>query len=311
MKGDPVKTKLVPALLIASMFLSVWSAGAADVKKSGGDQATKKPAAAEESAPAPITILSIIPAQGESGKTVTLSGSGFTPDTTVYLASNQITPEVSGSKLLTFEVPDLQPGLYALFLRRGDGTTSKPYNFSITPPKPSISDLSPDTVVACSSGRDREVTVYGKNFRSDSKLLFDGAAIKSSFDSPQSLTFTTPQVPGGLHQVQVQNPDDTLSGVQALMVDARPEITGVTQGEERVSSYDLLIDGINFQQRSTLVVDGRPIVNSGLERESVSFVDCTHMVYERHPYDNTLKTLRLQVITPGGGESAVIQVTAP
>lgn len=309
MKGDNVKTKLAPVLLIAAMFFFAWSAGAADIKKSG-HQATQKPAA-EEPPPAPIFILSIIPAQGEPGKTVTLSGSGFTPDTTVYLANNETTPEVSGSKLLTFEVPDLQPGLYALYLRRGDGTVSKPYNFTVTPPKPSISDLSPGSVVACSSGRDRDVTVYGKNFRPGSKLLFDGAAIKSSFDSSESITFATPQVPGGLHQVQVQNPDDTLSGVQALMIDARPEITSVTQGEERVSSYDLLIDGINFQQRSTLVVDGKPIINSGLERESVSYVDCTHMVYERHPYDNSPKTIRLQVITPGGGESSVIQVTAP
>lgn len=310
MKGDNVKTKLAAMLLIAAAFFSVGNAGAAGAKKDG-KPAAQKPAVEEPPPPAPIFILSIIPAQGEPGKTVILSGSGFTQDTTVYLANNEVTPEVSGTKLLAFEIPDLQPGLYALYLRRGDSAVSKPYNFTITPPKPSISDLSPDSVVACSSGRDREVTVYGKNFRADSRVLFDGAAIKSSYDSPQSLTFTTPQVPGGLHQVQVQNADDTASGIQALMVDARPEITGVTQGEERVSSYDLLIDGINFQQRSTLVVDGRPIVNSGLERERVTYVDCTHMVYERHPYDNTLKTLRLQVITPGGGESSVIQVTAP
>ena len=93
------------------------------------------PAAAEK-APA-VNILSIIPAQGEPGITVTLYGTGFSPKTTVFLGNSEIPAKVIGPKQLSFDIPKLDPGLYALYVRREDGATSKPYNFSLLPLKPS------------------------------------------------------------------------------------------------------------------------------------------------------------------------------
>src|SRR5664279_1288688 len=98
--------------------------------------------------PTPITILSIIPAQGEPATSVTLSGSGFTDKTSAFLGNTGVSTEVLGPKQLTFDIPNLPPGLYALYLRRGDGTTSRTYNFTLLPPKPDIYALSTDTMYA-------------------------------------------------------------------------------------------------------------------------------------------------------------------
>jgi hypothetical protein len=282
----------------------------------------------EDQAP-PVTILSIIPAQGEPGSSVTLSGSGFTDKTTVFLGNNEVPAEVLGPKQLSFTIPKLPHGLYALFVKRGDGTTSRAYNFTLLAPKPVIDALSTDTVYACAADRDREVVISGQNFRERSQVLFDGAAIRGRFLSSETLVFTVPNIAPGLHQVQVKNPEDTLSGTQGLIIDGRPEIQSITTGAEYVNYYNLVIEGRNFRQDSVLVVtEERDLEQTGLqpayevkrlrsgtasatERERIIFANCTQLIYQRYPYSTTPKSFRVQVISPGGEESSVVQVSAP
>lgn len=287
------------------------------------------PRAEPEKAP-PVNVLSIIPAQGEPGITVTLYGTGFSQKTTVFLGNVELPARVVGPQQLSFDIPKLNPGLYALFLRREDGMTSRPYNFALLPQRPVALSLDPDTVYACAAGRDREVTVTGRNFQEGSQIIFDGAAIRSRFSAAESISFTAPQVAGGLHQVQVKNPGDAVSGVLGLVIDARPEIVGITQGEEYVNYYNLVIDGRNFQQNSALVVmEERTIdqtaaqlavdvkrITSGsgstTERERLLFINCNRIIYQRYPYSTIPKNFRVQVVNPAGeGESAVVSVSAP
>lgn len=294
-------------------------------------QKTKQtpPAAGAEKLP-PVNILSIIPAQGEPGITVTLYGTGFSEDTTVFLGNDELSATVTSPKQLSFDIPKLGPGLYALYLKREDGTTSKTYNFTLLPQKPVATSLSPDTIYACAPPRDRDVTIEGSNFRQGSQVLFDGASIKSRVSSAEAISFSTPQVPDGLHQVQVRNPEDTVSGVLGLVIDGRPEITGVTQGEESVNHYNLIIDGRNFQQTSTLIVmedrtldqnvsqpgvDIKRVTSlsiNAVEREQITYVNCNRIIYQRNPYSSTPKNFRIQVLNPGsGGESSLVSVSAP
>ena len=285
---------------------------------------------AREVQPVPITILSIIPAQGEPATSVTLSGSGFTGKTAAFLGNTAVPTEVLDAKQLTFDIPNLPPGLYALYLRRGDGTISRTYNFTLLPPKPDIYAISPDTMYACSANTDRDVVVSGRNFLSKSQLLFDGAAIRGTFISQETFSFTVPRVVAGLHQVQIRNPEGTLSGAQGLLIDARPEIDNVTAGEEYVNYYNLIIGGRNFQQDSTVVItEERELELTGMkqpvseikrlrsgtanatEHERVVFVNCGQLIYQRYPYSTTLKSIKVQVINPGGEESSMIQVSAP
>ena len=277
----------------------------------------------------PINVLSIIPSQGEPGTTVILYGTGFTQDTSVFLGNMELRAAVTGPRQLSFEIPALNQGLYALYLMREDGTYSKPYNFSVLPLKPIATSLSPDTIYACSTNREREVTISGKNFQQGSQIMFDGAAIKSRFSSSEAISFITPQVADGLHQVQVRNPEDTFSSVLGLAIDGRPEITGVTQGEESVNHYNLIIDGRNFMQNSTLVVmedssteqnTSNPTIDikrisslsaNPVDREQLVYVNCNRIIYQRYPYSTTLKSFRIQVVNPGAGESSLVSVSAP
>lgn len=261
----------------------------------------------------PITILSIVPAQGEPSRSISLYGGGFTEDTKVFLGSAEIAPEQVDDKQISFLIPDLQPGLYALYLKSGNATSSKAYTFTVVAPRPSITELSSDRIVSCAVGQAREVTISGKYFSAGARVLFDGAVVKSSKTSDTDLTFTVPAVPGGLHQVQVKNPDETVSDVQALIIDAKPDIVSVIRGEEHVNTYELIIDGINFQQGSAVMVDGRRVspIPGAIDRERVHFVDCTRLIYERRPTDPVPQPFRIQIVNPNGDESPAVQVTAP
>ncbi|NVN93423.1 MAG: IPT/TIG domain-containing protein [Desulfuromonadales bacterium] len=261
-------------------------------------------------------ILSIIPAQAEPGGKVMIFGSGFGDSSKVFLGSVEIPAKISDGKQVEFSLPgQLLPGLYALYLRRADGAISRPYNFTVLSPRPVLNGLSPDQVSACAQGRDREVTAQGQNFNDKSLLLFDGAGIKSRFISSEAIAFSVPQVSGGLHQVQVHNPPENSSIPLALTIETRPEISQVTQGNDHVSYYELIIDGRNFQQNSSLYVDGQRIGGRGGlvdgQREQLIYVDCTRLVYQRHPYSSVNKDFQIQVVNTGGEASQMVNVSAP
>jgi len=270
-------------------------------------------------APAPVAapaILSIIPAQAEPGSRVMLFGSGFGNRASVFLGSVEIPARISDGKQAEFSVPgQLEPGLYAIYLMRGDGVASRPYSFTVQPLRPVLTGLYPDQISACAQGREREVIARGHNFNERSLLFFDGAGIRSQLISPDAIVFQVPQVGGGLHPVMVKNSPENSSLPLALNVDTKPEITQVTIGDDHVSYYDLIIDGRNFQQNSSIYVDGLRVGGRGgqevSEREQLIYLDCTRLIYQRHPYSQVTKEFRLQVINPGGEGSGTVTVNAP
>lgn len=297
--------RTIPLLLIIAL-IPVFSFAQKPGPQKGASPASE--------APESIAILSIIPAQGEPGRTVTLYGTGFTDRTAAFLGNFEVPTRVMGPRQLTFDIPNIPAGLYALFLRRPDGSASKIYNFSILPAKPAIVSITPDRVYACSTGRDREVTIIGRNFVPGSQVLFDGAAIRGTLNSSESISFLVPQVQGGLHQVQVKNPEDTTSTIYGVFIDAKPEIDNVTQGAELVNAYELIITGKNFQPGGTLLVDGRRIpvgAPNVLDRDNAVYVDCTRIIYNRYPYDPVVKTFQIQLVNPNNEVSNPIQVSGP
>lgn len=314
------------SLFAAAALLTLMSATAA----SGAPQTRPKKTAPAQAAkpvsvPAP-NILSIIPAQGEPNITVTLSGTGFTAGTAAFLGTTEVPTTVVGPELLTFTIPKLPSGLYALFIKRDDGSTSRTYNFSIQAPKPFIESISPDTISVCSSPAERIIYITGRNFQPASQVLFDGSVVRSSYGSEDSMTFAVPQTAGGLHQVQVKNPEDTVTTPMTLAIVAKPEIYNVTRSEGSVNYYRLVIQGKNFQPGATIVVEENSLqvgLNAGVgkllragalssgEREFLTFEDCSKLIYQRYPVDPTEKDLRIKVINPNGEVSSEVQVTAP
>lgn len=264
----------------------------------------------------PLTILSIIPAQAEPGAKVMLSGTGFSENTTVFLGSVEIPARITGSKQAEFNLPtQLDAGLYALYLKRPDGMTGRSYNFTVLPLRPVLNSLQPALISSCAIGKEREIIASGSNFIATSMLFFDGAALAGTFLSPEAISFNVPPVPGGLHQVQVKNSPENSSVPMTLSVETRPDIGQVTVGNEHVNFYELNITGRNFNQNSSVYVDGMQIGGRGgqdmAEREKLIYIDCTKLIYQRHPYSPVNKDFRLQVVNPGGEGSQVITVTAP
>jgi hypothetical protein len=264
--------------------------------------------------PAP-TILSIIPAQGEPGAKITIFGSGFSERINAYLGSIEIPARVTEGKQLEFTIPTLEAGLYALYLKNSDGTLGRAYNFTVLALRPTLRDLSPSQINSCAEGREREITAQGHNFNENSMLLLDGAVVRSRFISSEAIAFSLPQIPGGLHQIMVKNGPENASTPVALTIETKPEVSQVSIGSEFVNYYELIIEGKNFQQNSSIYVDGQRIGGRGgqeiTERDRLVFVDCTKLIYLRHPYSPAKKDFRLQVLNPGGEGSQVVNVTAP
>jgi len=309
--------KTIKTLLIMITFVC-----AAQVTASGAErpQRVRNPAP-PAAAPAPAAaaapaILSIIPAQAEPGVRVMMFGSSFGTQASAYLGSLEIPARVIDGRQLEFTIPQqLDPGLYALYLRRSDGAVSRPYNFNILPLRPMLNGLSPDTISSCSQGADREVTARGQNFLEKSQLVFDGAVLRSRYVSAEALSFSVPQVSGGLHQVVVSNSPENSSVAMGLIVETKPEIVQVMIGSQYVNYYELIIVGRNFQQNSAIYVDGQKIGGNGgqdlAEREKLIYVDCTRLIYQRHPFSPVDKDFRVMIMNPGGEASQTITVNAP
>jgi hypothetical protein len=243
-------------------------------------------------------------------------GSGFGSQASAYLGSVEITSKVTDGKQLEFTIPQqLEPGIYALYLKRSDGAVSRPYNFSVTPVRPVLEGVQPEQVGSCAHGKDRDVTVRGQNFSEKSQLLFDGAVLKSTFVSPETLSFSVPQVSGGLHQIVVKNGPDNGTVAIGLIIETKPEISQVATGSEYVNYYELVITGKNFQQNSAIFVDGLRVGGRGGdyggEREKLIYVDCGKLIYQRHPYSQVNKDFRIMVMNPGNEASQAVSVTAP
>ena len=262
------------------------------------------------------TVLSIIPAQAEPGGVITIFGAGFGEKLTAFLGTTEIITRNLDSKKIEFTIPaQLEAGIYVLYLKRDDGATGRPYNFTVLPLRPVLTGLTPDQLNSCAQGKEREVTANGQNFSEKSTLIFDGAAIKSRLISPEAITFVVPQVTGGLHQIVVKNSPDNSSIPQGLSINTTPEISQVSIGNTYVNYYELNIDGKNFNQNSSIYVDGQRIGGreniQPSEREKLIYIDCTRLIYQRYPYSPVNKDFRVQVVNQEGQGSQVINVTAP
>lgn len=300
------------------MFVIFFCAACLDVNAAERPQRVKavaKPEAVPVTVTAPA-ILSIIPAQGGPGSKVMMFGSSFGTQANAYLGSVEIPAKITDGRQAEFAIPpQLEPGLYALYLKRSDGSTSRPYNFTILPQRPVLNSLSPDVVSSCAHGTEREVTARGRNFLDSSQIVFDGSVLKSRFVSAEAISFEVPQVSGGLHQVVVRNSPDNATVALGLMIETKPEIVQVMIGAQFVNYYELNIIGRNFQQNSSVYVDGQKIGGQGgqdlAEREKLIYVDCTTLIYQRHPFSPVTKDFRIMVMNPGGEASQIINVTAP
>ncbi len=258
-------------------------------------------------------MTGIFPAVASPGSIVTIIGGPFEQQVQIVFGDRTLSPIRIAQKQLTFVVPQLAEGDYLLFLQAGEQHSQRSLFFRVVLPAPSITSLTPSKIEACTTGEQRQVVLQGRDLHRGVQALLDGVALAAE-QNGNTLTFTLPELPPGMHQVQVINPDGKRSVPVSLLVDALPEILSVSRGEENVNYYELLISGKNFSYNSTLVVNGRPITPfypGSLQVDSIAFRNCKTLIYKRYPPSSQPTQLNLQIINPDGKESAVYTLSAP
>ncbi len=258
------------------------------------------------------TVLSIAPTQAGPGTLVTLTFGGEIDGAGILLGGDELPFQKLEGHKIAFTVPaGKMPGQYALTVRGGSGMT-RSYAFTVLPLKPFINSIEPDRVTSCRLNGVNQVSIYGRNFTETSKVLFDGAALPAKYISPESLSFILPRVAGGLHQVSVKNITEIATPV-GLQIITTPTVSSVSIGDDWVSSYDLILEGDNFQQNSIVIANGNQISSSTDMQAGgqLTYIDCNRIVYQRRPYSSTRQDLRIQVVNPGGEISQIFVVSAP
>jgi hypothetical protein len=140
------------------------------------------------------SLASISPASataGDPGFTLTVSGSNFVSASVVQVAGANRTTTFVSSTQLTAAIPasDLAVGALlsvTVFTPTPGGGTSSAITFTVNNPVPSISSISPSTVVVL--GPSFTLTVNGSGFISGSVVQVDGSPRPTTFVSSTQLT---------------------------------------------------------------------------------------------------------------------------
>lgn len=272
-----------------------------------------------------VQIVAVSPPAAPPGSTVTLTGGPFREGMQMLLGDRTVRPEKMNENTLTFSVPSLPEGDYALALRDG-GKEIPVTRFRVLEPIPRIDALLPARLDACSIQQGRSVTLTGA-FPSGTRVLLDGAVVPAEKTGETEIIFSLPALKGGAHQVETvtAKQQERKSLPHALFIDSVPRITSVGQGADGVTSYEVVVRGENFLYDSALVVNGTTLKQgvkgeatqnySALEllggEDYVRYVDCTTLIYVRHPLTREPSRATLQVVNPGGEQSPVYVVAIP
>jgi hypothetical protein len=277
---------------------------------------------------AELQLHSVNPAVAVAGSNVQILGNGFSVAVRALLGGRELTPLLISEGQLQLLIPQLAEGNYVLQLTDGVVTTVQSLNLRIELPPPSISTVNPTNINECSTAEERLVTVSGSNFQPGAVLLLNGSAVSARFDSARTISFSAPQLDAGIYGLQVVNPNGKRSLPQSLYFNNIPKIFSLSEGEDYVGSYQLIISGKNFYPHSTLVVReypagfgdqppqqriirGRDVgqnpTGSQLpgQGDYLNYVDCNTLIYYRYPYSGQEKQLSLRIVNPDGKTSRV------
>lgn len=221
--------------------------------------------------PAP-TVSSVAPATlmaGTAAPVVTVTGTGFVPTTQIQVNGSARTTTFTSSTQVSVTLTAADAAASgSLSLTAVNGTpgggTSTAASIAIVNPAPTVSAVSPRTVLTGAGAT--TVTVTGTNFDSASSVLLNGVAVATIYVSPTQITFSLPnQTTAAVEPLTVSNPapgGGTTSGGNLLILSPSPTpvLSSVTPTQFIAgSSGSLVVSGSNFTQTvgsGTLVVTG-------------------------------------------------------
>ena len=283
---------------------------------------------------AAVEITSVYPDPAIIGSPVTIIGGPFDPTIRVLIGGREIEPNLVDERQLVFVVPQLEAGEQALYLVGDSQTSAQTLSLLVVLPPPQISALEPSNVDECSTQEQRMISLRGEYFREGAQLMLDRQIIPATRLSDTEINFTVPPLRAGTYGVQVVNPDGSESLPHSLWLNNIPHIYDVSRGEDYISSYQLIINGINFVHNSTLIVYEYPVGQTDLppqqrivpsqggtafsgqqalkqSTEAVIYIDCNTLIYNRHPYSGQDKTLILRVGNPDGKQTDSYELRSP
>lgn len=258
-----------------------------------------------------MIVYSITPAQAEPGAQVFITADGINDETRIFLGGEEVIPVQRDKHKIAFMVPpDFAPGQYVLSIR-GNNRTQRSYTFRIQALKPVIFKVDPNRIFGCRLDDQQEAIIHGRNLTESSQLLFDGSIIPSRYIASNSIGFSIPKAAGGMHQISVKNGQETTTPL-AFTIVMTPIVSSISIGQDRVNSYDLIIEGQNFQQNSVIFADGVRVDSSSITSSGhLSSIDCTRIIYQRKPFSPDIRNLRIQVVNPNGESSQTVTLLAP
>jgi len=259
------------------------------------------------------TLTDLSPDTSELGDpvTVTLTGTGFTPSSSVRDAAR---PEIG--ELPSVYVSDTQLTVTFTPVATGTGQwyvtnhglASAQLPFTVTgPPPPVITSFTPATGVI---GRPIEpLTITGTDFAPNARVLVDGTVRFSDVVSATSITLDFRPTLAS-HAFQVQNPDDALSSAVATFTSTAPPVpvlTSISPNPSTAYSFDenptgLTITGENFEPGSMVLVD-QSIDGQGI------YVSPTQMTLS---WNRPVGEFDIRVSNgPGATSNTIIEVVLP
>ena len=213
-----------------------------------------------------LLISSISPASAAAGGpqfTLTVNGSGFDSAAVVQWNGDTLaTGFASDSQLMAAVTANLiATAGTATVTVSDDGSTSNGATFTITPPAPVISSLSPTSVSAGGSGF--MLTVNGSNFDNAATVEWNGASLATSFVSATQLTAAVTAnliANPGTATVTVVDNSQTSNGA-TFTINPPPTITSISPnaGVAGAGVFTLTVNGSGFDNSAQVQWNGAAI----------------------------------------------------
>jgi len=247
-------------------------AGAATVQvadSSGPGHSLAQPFAI--TAPVP-SIGSISPSSatvGAAAFTLTVSGANFTNLATVQWNGSALATTFANPTQLTATVPAAliqTAGLAAVSVSNPGGTVSANLIFTINPPAPSVTSLTPGSALAGSTAFN--LTVNGANFSAGATVMWNGVPLATTFVNNAKLVAPVPAnlLTDALSAaISVANPNGAVSNSLTFAINPpQPIISAVSPAKATAggAGFTLTVSGLNFAVNCVLRWNGAPLATT-------------------------------------------------
>ncbi len=295
-------TALAPATYSASVLVNTGSgtAGAIVIPVTYTVSASATP---------PPVISGLSPSSAAAGGAafpMTVNGSGFVSNSSVYWNMTALATTFVSATQLTAAVPAsliAAAGTAKVSVGNPGGLTSSAATFTIGGggPPPAITSLSPSSATA--TGPAFTLTVNGSGFVSGAALGWNGTALTATFVSATQLTAAVPASlisAAGIASIVVTNPGGTSSAAATFTISpAAPVITSLspTSAAAGGPAFTLTVNGTGFLSGATVDWNGTALPTTLVSATQLTAAVTASLIA-------TQGSANITVVNPGGTPSS-------